>query len=86
MPEEDITTLIKQGSLLARIIDLRIAQENGDLPPPGEISLDDLATALNMPKSTVQNTITIGLAKCAKLLSQDPDLALYFSTTNNDHA
>jgi DNA-binding GntR family transcriptional regulator len=81
----ELQQLLETANVLSRIIDLRIAQQEGELPPPGEISQRQLAEALGLPRITLQRLEAVSLAKAAKELSQDPSLKKFFPTNPTDH-
>ena len=76
----ELQQLLETANVLSRIIDLRIAQQEGELPPPGEISQKQLAEALGLPRVQAQRLEAIALAKAAKELSSDPALKKFFHT------
>lgn len=68
MPTEDLNALLQQADDLAMIIDLRMAQQAGDVNPPGRISQEDLSKALGMSRTTYQRFEAAIIAKAAARL------------------
>lgn len=84
MPDEDLNALLQKANDLARIIDLREAQEAGLVSPPGKISQEDLAEALGLSRSAYRRLEAVILAKaCARLGGANQLKELIESITKN---
>jgi AraC-like DNA-binding protein len=64
----DLRSLLEKGNDLARIIDLRMAQLEGELPPAGKITQEQLAKALGMSRTHYRRLEAVALAKAAAKL------------------
>jgi transcriptional regulator with XRE-family HTH domain len=65
---QDLTQLLEHGSDLARIMDLRVAQAEGELPPAGKITQAQIARALGLSRTEYLRIESIALAKVAAKL------------------
>lgn len=69
-----LAQLLDQADALARIIDLRMAQAAGELPPPGKVSQAIMAEVLGMSLSEYRRLENIILAKCGHALGNPAEL------------
>lgn len=64
---------------------LALDQLTGQAPPPGQVSLADLAARSGLSKATIQQIERIALAKVAARLSADPSISLRLKPSNHTH-
>lgn len=64
----------REDPLLARIVELRLAQAIGALPPPGQLTQDQLASALGISRRQLARDEQVALAKLLKAFTTSPEL------------
>jgi predicted DNA-binding protein (UPF0251 family) len=80
-----LTQLLEHGSDLARIIDLRIAQDEGELPPPGQISQEQLAAAMGISRTAYRRLEAVALAKVAAKIGSLSEVRDLLSQIPTEH-